>query len=443
MKLHAHLVLLFCFFSAHQLSLACLGGTLPVETTCSRGGCCKDVGSQNSQTAAWVPQAMARSDPPALLTTKLASFWPIASVPEAGNVRTTPLNADSLTLQRPIELYLGLFISYITSIDQKPQTYKLQYKVRAMWRDCRLAFRCDDTLHVEQDNPNFPMFWRPEFRIAQRYSDEDSVRTRSHDITGYGIDYYEEDHVSIFRCSWAFEDMPFDEQTCKLTFSLPGLTKEQVELFWEDSEPITSSKLANSEWEVAQGNDWVTSKMIPTRSERFHMPAQNETVLNVEFKIKRKSSFLVKQFIVPVVLFYILSYASLWINTAAVPARVAAAIIPALQTSNKINAYSSILPPISTSTRLDDFLQFSQYLIVLHLVEYVFVMFAERRLKAMAAPSGPEKVLPYDEKKADNANAKASIQKHVWVFATKYLDSLSMVLSPFLYMLVSILILHA
>merc|ERR1712113_1323125 len=106
--------------------------------------------------------------------------------------------------------------------------------------------------------------------------------------------------------------------------------------------------------------------------------AASSSQLTAEFGIKRKSYFVMQNFVGPVCMFYTLSWVGLWVDVAAVPARAAIGIIPVLVTSNKISALSASLPPIGYSTRLGDFMSATLMFLTVHMLEFGIAHFAAR-----------------------------------------------------------------
>lgn len=438
----SHLACLgFAFWSLVDADDQCNNGNpLPAETDCSLGGCCASVaaGAGNS----WIDKLRSRTGMPADLINQIAHAYPVSEDLDIDNLRSFPESA-SLISGQPQQLFLQLKIIRITAIDQKKQNYVMQYVIKWTWRDCRLAFNCSNVLPVSEDSVEFVKLWRPRYQIMEKEKDEnDHLPRMRHSIQGYGVDTLEEVHASVMHCPFDFKDMPFDEQTCKLSFFLPGWPAHLMKLAWAPSLAVTSNTLTNAEWEITQGDGWITSAADVTKPPISLLSKEQVTVseLYVEFKLKRKSGFLVQQFALPALLFYILSYLGLWLNTAAVPARVACAVIPALAVSNKTSALASILPPISATTRLSGFLDLTSFLIVLHLIEYGVVHLAERRVKALADST----------KRAETANQDVEHQQPVriktlpvWKFLSEQLEIVMRGLSPLIYIVAGLVMLYA
>merc|ERR1712187_651896 len=154
-----------------------------------------------------------------------------------------------------------------------------------------------------------------------------------------------------------------------------------------------------------------------------------------------------RQFVIPVMLFYLLSYVGLWLNPNAVPARVAAGLIPALTTSNKQSALAGILPPGTPSTRAGSFQMLTLILIVLHNIEYGLIQVAERRRKHFqenykkcadvvdaesieVEPIEPPKKPSYAAWQARRLPQIVALEQRLWSFVAEYLDVLTRLLSP-------------
>merc|ERR1712190_193828 len=121
-----------------------------------------------------------------------------------------------------------------------------------------------------------------------------------------------EEHVSTFRCAFDFSDMPFDEQTCQLTFLLPSVATYQMKLHWlaeafgESGLGVLSSafgdRLTNSEWEIEQAEDWPLSAYDENITGAFG--PQLTSHISARFKIKRKPRSIFFNYVLQAVLIY-------------------------------------------------------------------------------------------------------------------------------------------
>merc|ERR1740121_761618 len=200
------------------------------------------------------------------------------------------------------------------------------------------------------------------------------------------MDEFVEEHISIFRCGFDFKDMPFDTQTCTLHIELPTVDNDIVKLKW-GYRPISTAKLTNVQWLIDQGPDWKVRLEETSREKPWgqSVPGTTSNALVVEFRMTRLPESLIKNYVIPSVCFWLVSWVGLFIDIGAVPARTAIGIIPVLIMANKLSAFAGETPPISYYTRMDQFLLMNLVMICLHMLDFVVTHAAEKRVKELAA----------------------------------------------------------
>eukprot|EP00928_Gymnodinium_smaydae_P090068 TRINITY_DN73921_c0_g1_i1.p1 TRINITY_DN73921_c0_g1~~TRINITY_DN73921_c0_g1_i1.p1 ORF type:complete len:470 (-),score=54.07 TRINITY_DN73921_c0_g1_i1:258-1667(-) len=296
------------------------------------------------------------------------------------NLNSVPMSNSSIH-SNPQTVALSLKILRLSDFSQRMQTFDMHYSLTWYWRDCRLLTSCM-MVTVSDQSPEFSMFWTPPSRIKEQIRDETSMVKKRLQLFGHGWASLQEEHVSTFRCSFNFADLPFDTQTCKLTFLFPGEPDTSFRLDWNPIYPaLESSDLSDGEWDIDQSVNWRRG----SGSEEFtyFMGKGNSSVLTAEFKIRRRSRNMLQTYVTASVLFYLLSWIGLWIDPAAVPARAAIGIITVLVIANRQSALSSDLPPIGYSTRLDSFVSLSLFMLVVHMLEYGVVHYSGRHYKRL------------------------------------------------------------
>jgi len=173
--------------------------------------------------------------------------------------------------------------------------------------------------------------------------------------------------------------MPYDVQTCKLSFMLPNTPDWLIQLWWNQ---LSGQPLTNPEWTIDQVKDW--KKSVGREVVQSVFGAANISSLKAEFKLRRRPSYMLENYVFQGFIFYSLSWVGLWVDAAAVPARAALGIIPVLVTSNRMSALSTTIPPISYSTRLETFMTMTLVMISLHVVEFGAIHFANRWYKKLS-----------------------------------------------------------
>jgi len=224
--------------------------------------------------------------------------------------------------------------------------------------------------------------WRPVLTLDELEDDTKDMRRGAMVWWPDGLASSEEERVSAFRCSFDFKDMPFDSHACSLTLILPN-SVQKMKLQFRNAEmnegyglpgagAIVVSNLGNSEWEIQKPENWKLEEGIELERDdfgtRMHLSA-----LRWNFKFRRKPRFMMMNYVLPTIMFYLVSWLGLWLDPRSVPARVAIGVIPILIITNKLNAASLAMPPISYATRLESFLLASLMFSVAHMLEYGLV----------------------------------------------------------------------
>jgi len=381
-----------------------------------------------------------RSGIDVVLVSMLAHLEPVSQMMGGITSINSIPTSNSTSHDLPAELELGLTILRISEINSKSQTYKMHYILRWMWRDCRLLMNCDK-LRVSDTNAEFNSFWRPQVRIAEREDDIEAMKVERHLLLGHGWDVYTEEHVSYFRCPWDFQDMPFDFQACTLTFLVPDEPDTTIKLLWGGLE---GNELTNAEWSITQPEEWTKSYT----SEMFKYGADfaYSSELVAEFHLKREPSYLMHTFVIPSLMFYLMSWVGLWIDVAAVPARAAVGVIPVLVTSNKMSALSASIPPISYPTRLSNFMMMTLMIIVVHLFEYGLIHYAARRSKALGKMMERWEQVLQDNSSTEKSKEPSWLLKIEFRIVTcidLYVEVATRFLSPLIYAILAAVYLQA
>jgi len=333
-----------------------------------------------------------RSGDPESLIPRIAAGEPMSSMLNTeATINSYPMNAATL-IGKPSTLAMGLEVLRISAISQKEQLYQMHYIVKWKWRDCRVMMRCHH-IDINDQNKYFREFWRPRLRISEREADDSDMLVQRHTLLGHGWDFFSEEHVSHFRCSFDYTDMPYDTQHCKLTFLIPDVLDSVIGLQWA---VVDGEKMTNAEWAIEHVKDW--RKYHKTVEFTSPFGPANSSQLVAEFTLQRRPAFLVNTFVVQAFLFYLLSWVGLWIDLQSVPARAAIAVIPVLVTSNMMNSLASMIPPISYDTRLSRILLTTLLMISAHMLEFGIAHYAMRRYKALA-----EKVEKWEQMSLDEA----------------------------------------
>ena len=119
----------------------------------------------------------------------------------------------------------------------------------------------------------------------------------------------------------------------------------------------------------------------------FNHPAETVTYSGIKyhFKLTRVGSFFLTNYIIPSIIFMLISYTGFWINRDAVPARVGLAIISILITISKQSSFYEFLPRIGYSTWMGEFFIGTLTFTTFSIIEFSIVNLALTNYNKMKA----------------------------------------------------------
>jgi len=339
-----------------------------------------------------------------VLTGLMAVGYPIADM--LGGI-TNIASLPPRGANEPFAVYLDLRILRIWGINQKMQNYKIKFRSRWMWRDCRLlhghneSHLANDPVVYSADNPLLRSLWRMsknQVAVAELEERAQDINLESFKAYADGWVENEEVHMITASCSFDFKEMPYDVQHCKLSLNNLLFSGRQVQLRWQppfegshSKGRLALSNLQNSEWAFAPLEEWVLGEGVSTAGIPDSTDSRTPSKIWVEFTLKRKPASQIQSYVAPAIFFYIMSYAGLWMDPAAAPARVALGLLPVLMLINKGNALKGALPPISEATRLEDFMMFMLAGSTIMMSEFCMLNFFTRYAKVLAAQEASAK----------------------------------------------------
>lgn len=311
------------------------------------------------------------------LVQDLSTLSPVSEYFGIDNVASAPARPA------PLWMTLGVHVLRMWEFDQKHQRFTMKTKMDWMWQDCRLQHAYPEMLTLGDEHILFPNFWRPAVELKEHeHKAETDHKRETLRILNDGVTILTQLRTDSLHCSFDFRDMPFDTQHCKITISLPNFQSHELELLW-DEDPATAlvlEPLSSAEWTIAPRNEWRISNTTFNAS----YPSGTDVPINalvIDFALHRQSYFLCISYIMPAVVYWLCSYAGLWVDRAAVPGRVALGLIPLLTLNNKWSGMKAILPPINSGTRLENFMIFTFLITMLQMLEFCAVNWASTHVR--------------------------------------------------------------
>jgi len=285
----------------------------------------------------------------------------------------------------------------IWAINQKLQSFKIKFQLVLEWRDCRLQWA--DTgpskLIINDENEYFSKFWHPRTEVEEQESSVLGMARQEFMWFPHGGVVNTQLHGADLHCAFDFSELPFDVHNCSVTIVIPQYTSNELDLRW-DHKPgegpevaVSTAALSNSEWDFNDISEWTVENVNITH-DRGSLQLVHAAI-RLTFTITRKSQYQIQSQVVPSVIYWLLSYAGLWVEASAVPGRAALGALPVLMLANKINAVKASMPPIAYSTRLDRFMTATLILAGLIMLEFCVVNSCSRLAKSMAGEEAKAK----------------------------------------------------
>jgi hypothetical protein len=315
----------------------------------------------------------------------------------------------------PDDIEAQIYIDFLT-VDQKLLQYTIEGFLRVWWDDPRLAFNgtsrssqtaelgCLDRLIFRDAND----LWLPDLYF-ENVVDLDiggSFSSRlSESLTVYpnGSVWWSRQLRVTLRCRMLFGNLPFDTQECPIKLGLYADTVEDSRLRWRGSELLLDA------WEAASTSTWIVSKFSQHALPGEYKSLRFDRIVGVLY-LQRESSAYLMLYVAGSIILVIMAYAGMWINPAAVPARVGLGAISVLVINNLTSSAKAQLPPFSYRTWLTDFMFASLVFNLIAFLEYAAVNFgASIDLKLRAAEresrSGHGKIV---NSSMSNANGRST-----------------------------------
>lgn len=250
---------------------------------------------------------------------------------------------------QPVAVAIETKLGMVESVSDKTGSIRLVISHEIKWSDTRLAFNtsarnngCFQQRRTMYESSMLDDIWTPKYYFFNQ-------------INRFGssfqfFDIFDEGEVTVrtregvhASCTFDFQKMPFDEQTCHLRMVMNAPNALVVFKQLQDGETSLFSEMnggvvgGTTEWEIVE-----TSSSSGTTDTQ-----PPGSYVDFIIKIKRRPEYWVYFLIVPSMFLVALSYGTFWIQRGAVPARAAFCFISFLTVINLTNGALANLPKIS------------------------------------------------------------------------------------------------
>ncbi|XP_065131906.1 5-hydroxytryptamine receptor 3A-like [Paramisgurnus dabryanus] len=219
---------------------------------------------------------------------------------------TRPLTSNTVT-----NVYVDLFVTSITDVNEKAQSISTQVKLYTIWQTSTPMWNPADYCGIITISAQKDLFWIPDITIRESMKTEFGSKESPYVQIDYNSYLFTVDILSVTSaCKMDLYRFPFDTQTCNLT--LQSLVYTDYELVFLDHTPSKYLTIDSKENFQTQG-EWELlniSSSITSSSTMWFL--QSREIFQIT--IKRKPLLYIINLIFPVFCFLVLDVASFFIN---------------------------------------------------------------------------------------------------------------------------------
>jgi hypothetical protein len=272
-------------------------------------------------------------------------------------------------------VYVAVRIAHLFSIDTKTKTYKIAGILQLQWYDPRLdfsRFRVSGFDHLEWSSDTIwtPIVYLRDAVVDDSVSGVEVVQSDSAGLVGVQRLL----HMTLMCSTMSFEDYPFDEQSCSMTFVPLRGGADMIKLEFMTPGVTGFEDVSTGEWTDFQISQTTGVEDVWDFNEFVSWPYAKGT-----FSMKRITFGRLYNMVLPSILFTIMSYSGYYINPAAAPARVTLAMIAVLATIAHRGSVLKLLPAVSYLIWIDTYITINLGFDFIAVITYVAVNFGMQR----------------------------------------------------------------
>ncbi len=258
----------------------------------------------------------------------------------------------------PRDVTIHMELLDLISIDSVQQSFVANLYYEMVWHDESMAHNGPATKVMDLDQ-----IWHPNIHILNQWDLQFTLPAKA-TVFQDGRVFYQQRASGTFSQPLELGKFPFDSQSIELTLVSAGFLSEELNIIIEESSGVVP-ELSLPDWSVTEWSiqsDTVSSGLKGINWDRV--------VLSVE--VERHAGFYLLKILLPLVLIVFMSWAVFWLDPSQVGAQISVSITAMLTLIAFRFSMTSMLPSISTLTKLDWFLTHSTLLIFLGLMEVVY-----------------------------------------------------------------------
>ena len=308
----------------------------------------------------------------------------------------------------PVRVRTSFVFQEVTEIDDLAETIQFGGILRLVWKDERQAFDPDRAGLQElvfQGNYQFNELspaWYPEVVLANvsgLYEQQGVVLRIKPDGTSILTSVIN----GIAEVDLDMRRYPFDRQNLQLVFEPVGFMAEEVAL-------VVDTDTVSEAWKNIKLSQWQVNgiKSFSGDEQAADYDKSGEpSIMVVALEVERKSMFVVRLVMVPLLLIVVLSWTVFWMERSSLGDRISVSFIGILTAVAYQNVVSDLIPHLSYHTFINTFI----------LVSFCF-MFATVLVNLLVGAS---------DKKGQSKRGDLIDIRCRWIFPASYLGCISLV----------------
>ncbi|XP_051573552.1 5-hydroxytryptamine receptor 3A-like [Myxocyprinus asiaticus] len=208
-------------------------------------------------------------------------------------------------------VYVGLYVSSITNVNEKEQSFSTQVRIYTVWTDDSFSWSYDDYCGMRTLSARKDQIWTPYLGITESIKTEYATMESQYALMIYDGDVLLLDALSLTTaCIMDLYRFPFDIQSCNITLQSSVLSSQELRIkpLSDEQEFTDVSKQSfktQGEWELLSVN----------YSRGYSYVFGHEfSKLIFKVTIKRRPLLYVINFMLPVFYFLVLDVASFFMD---------------------------------------------------------------------------------------------------------------------------------
>lgn len=259
-----------------------------------------------------------------------------------------------------------IWVLNIDSINSAMQTFDANIFIRLIWKDPRLIHTDNGPVKYLLDK-----IWNPDCQIANAGRLLRKTHPRTATVQPDGTVNYNQRYVGSFSQPLNLNDFPFDKQKLILNLIAPEYTPEEIQFVPEKKMVAMGLPYAAGISKDISLPDWKILDFKTENAPYLILEGFENAGYAFEILAKRLSRYFLVKVILPLIFIVMMSWVVFWIDPENLVTRIGAAISSMLTLIAYRFDIDTLVPKVSYTTRMDEFIFMSTLLVFLSLIQAI------------------------------------------------------------------------